>query len=174
MLGDHTKLDNVFHWEYVEFNQPGDPDYRPDVPWISERRQDKRIAADTHSYVDNNREITPTAEMAWLASSRVVKTCCWIGLQAAARKRRPPARKPGAWAGSVVHASMTEVTKLVSQECWDKTRQWIFWMRDYTEDSDADIPHTELESCRGFLVYVTRTYGAMVPYLKGVHHTLDS
>jgi hypothetical protein len=40
--------------------------------------------------------------------------------------------------------------------------------------SDIDIPHKELESCRGFLVYVTRTYGAMVPYLKGVHHTLDS
>jgi hypothetical protein len=37
-----------------------------------------------------------------------------------------------------------------------------------------DIPHKELEFCRGFLVYVTRTYGSMVPYLKDVYHTLDS
>jgi hypothetical protein len=173
-LGDHTKIENVFHWEYVELNQPGDSGYRPDVPWISKRRHDKRIAADIHSYVDDNRETAPTAEMAWLASSQVAKTCCWLGLQDAARKRRPPALEPGAWAGSVVHASKTEVTKLVSQERWDKTRRWILWMYDYAKVNDIDIPHKELESCRGFLVYVTRTYGAMVPYLKGVHHTLDS
>jgi hypothetical protein len=174
MLGDHTNLENVFHWEYVDLNQPGDPDYRPEVPWISKRRRDKRIAADIHSYVDDNRETAPTAEMAWLASSQVAKTCSWLGLQDAARKRRPPSREPGAWAGSVVHASKTEVTKLVSQERWDKTRRWVRWLDDYAKDPGIDIPHKELESCRGFLVYVTRTYGAMVPYLKGVHHTLDS
>jgi hypothetical protein len=31
-----------------------------------------------------------------------------------------------------------------------------------------------LEWIRGFLVYVTRTYTTLVPYLKGVHLTLDS
>jgi hypothetical protein len=174
MLGNHTKRENVFHWEYVELNQPGDPDYRQDVPWISKRRRDKRIAAGIHSYVDDNRETAPTAEMAWLASSQVVKTCSWLGLQDAARKRRPPAMETGAWLGTVVHASETEVTKLVSQERWDKTRRWIRWMDDYAQVSGIDIPHKELESCRGFLVYVTRTYGAMVPYLKVVRHTLDS
>jgi hypothetical protein len=64
---------NVFHWEYVDLNQPGILDYRPEVPWISKRRWDKRIAADIHSYVDDNRETAFTAEMAWLASSQVAK-----------------------------------------------------------------------------------------------------
>jgi hypothetical protein len=34
--------------------------------------------------------------------------------------------------------------------------------------------HKLLEQYRGFLVYVTRTYPIMVPYLKGLHLTLDS
>jgi hypothetical protein len=36
------------------------------------------------------------------------------------------------------------------------------------------LPHKQLESYPGFLVYVSRTYPAMVPYLKGIHLTLDS
>jgi hypothetical protein len=32
----------------------------------------------------------------------------------------------------------------------------------------------DLEKKRGFLIYVTRTYPSMVPYLKGIHQTLDS
>ena len=33
--------------------------------------------------------------------------------------------------------------------------------------------HKELERRTGFLVYVSRTYPSMVPYLKGIHQTLD-
>jgi hypothetical protein len=32
----------------------------------------------------------------------------------------------------------------------------------------------KLRSYRGFLVYVSRTYGFLVPYLKGIHLTLES
>ena len=32
----------------------------------------------------------------------------------------------------------------------------------------------ELERDRYYLVYISRTYRAMVPYLKGIHQTLDS
>jgi hypothetical protein len=35
------------------------------------------------------------------------------------------------------------------------------------------LDHKELLSDRGFLVYVTRTYPAMVPYLKGFHLTIE-
>jgi hypothetical protein len=35
------------------------------------------------------------------------------------------------------------------------------------------LSHKIAEKCRGFLVYVSRTYRAMVPYLKGLHLTLD-
>ena len=32
----------------------------------------------------------------------------------------------------------------------------------------------ELKKDRGYLVYIARTYWSMVPYLKGIHQTLDS
>ena len=35
------------------------------------------------------------------------------------------------------------------------------------------LSHKELMSDRGFLVYVTRTYPAMIPYLKGFHLTIE-
>ena len=35
------------------------------------------------------------------------------------------------------------------------------------------LSHKELLSDHGFLVYVTRTYPAMVPYLKGFHLTIE-
>ncbi len=36
------------------------------------------------------------------------------------------------------------------------------------------LPHKELLVDRGFLVYVTRLYPAMVPYLKGFHLTIET
>ena len=34
--------------------------------------------------------------------------------------------------------------------------------------------HKQLERDKGFLIYISRTYRIMSPYLKGVHLTLDS
>ena len=38
----------------------------------------------------------------------------------------------------------------------------------------SPINYKKLESARGFLVYVAGTFKAMIPYLKGIHLTLDS
>lgn len=35
------------------------------------------------------------------------------------------------------------------------------------------LPRAELESARGFLIYISLTYTAMVPYLKGLHLMID-
>jgi hypothetical protein len=74
-------------------------------------------------------------------------------------------------------------TKMVTQEWWDKTKGKIDWMwRAYQDERGGDIdkdypmdriPHKKLESIWGFLVYVARTYSSIVPYLKGIHLTLD-
>jgi hypothetical protein len=61
----------------------------------------------------------------------------------------------------------------VSQECWDKAKRMIFWIRDAVRESDT-IDFKTLESYRVFLIYISRTYTAITPYLKGIHLTLDS
>jgi hypothetical protein len=42
------------------------------------------------------------------------------------------------------------------------------------EDSSGGLNHKQLERRRGFLVYVAQANPSLVPYLKGIHLTLDS
>jgi hypothetical protein len=45
------------------------------------------------------------------------------------------------------------------------------WRSALREDS-PNLSHKEFLANQGFHVYVTRTYPAMVPYLKGFHLTI--
>ena len=62
---------------------------------------------------------------------------------------------------------------MISLEHWEKAKLIIssIWEQVKTEGS---ICFKSLESLRGFLIYMSRTYPTMVPYLKGIHQTLDS
>jgi hypothetical protein len=85
----------------------------------------------------------------------------------------------------VVHSRPGEpVYKLITQSRWDKTKQILNKLRTSfalaeLEASQAGkrevwLTRSDLESARGFLIYVTRMYTAMVPYLKGPHLMIDS
>jgi hypothetical protein len=191
MLGDHKDPKNPFHWKEVVLNLPGSEDYDPSLPWIYKLRSDGRMAVELFIYIDDVRIIAPDAELAWLASSRMARLCSWLGLQDAARKRREPSQEPGDWVGAVV-CTTGEACKSVSQERWDKAREQIRWIATHIgvkvedelldkvpEDEDkglppvGHLPHKQLERYRGYLVYVSRTFLSLVPYLKGIHLTLD-
>jgi hypothetical protein len=179
-LGEPSDETNVFAWDRVEINVPGSATYRPGRPWISKRRVDGRIASDIHVYVDDGRSTAPDEELTWQASSRFAKIASFLGLQDTPRKRRPPSQRPGAWSGSCVETTDTQVLVSVSQERWDKTRVKIAWMvaeveRDLRDEKGRrTLDRKILESVRGFLVYVSMTYPSMVPYLKGIHQTLET
>jgi hypothetical protein len=61
----------------------------------------------------------------------------------------------------------------VSQERWDKSKGMVLLIKDALKDDDT-IDFKTLESYRGFLIYISRTYPSITPYLKGIHLTLDS
>jgi hypothetical protein len=145
-------------------------------------------------YFNNDLRLTaPDKELAWRVSSRVTKICSWLGLQDAARKRIEPSQTPGAWAGAVVSTENGVVTKYITQERWEKSQNRLKWLGFYAgcelKEEEVDfslekelkigkpppgkLSHKIAEKYRGFLVYVSRTYRAMVPYLKGLHLTLD-
>jgi hypothetical protein len=96
------------------------------------------------------------------------------GIQDASRKRREVSQTPGAWAGAVITTDGKQVGITISQDRWEKTKRILEWIRDAIESDPDAIPFKVLESHRGFLVYVTRTFPASVPYLMGIHLTLDS
>lgn len=174
-LGDRHDQTNAFRWKLVRLNLPGSPDYDPSLPWVAKYRSDGTLAADLFMYVDDGRVTAPNKLECKLATRQAASRLNFLGIQEAARKRRWGSRKPGAWAGSVVTTDAESVNVLVSQEKWDKTRNYVRDILDELKSSKSGLMiHKPLEKKRGFLIYVTRTYPSMVPYLKGIHLTLDS
>jgi hypothetical protein len=115
-LGDPGDVKNVFQWDQLDLNLPGNAQYSPGEPWVLKQRLDGLIAVDVHSYVDDERVTAPTKELAWHGSSKLAKLRAYVGLQDAARKRRQPSQEPASWAGVVVHSRPGEpVYKLITQ-----------------------------------------------------------
>ena len=173
LKGNRHDPNNVFRWERVVLNLPGMSNYTPRKHWVYRVRADGVLAADLFIYIDDLRPTGPSKRECWAAAHQVGSRLTWFGLQDAARKRRKASQQPGAWAGTVIHTDGEEVCVLVSQEKWDKTRRWIAWMKEHT-DGKKKFCHKELERCRGFLIYVSRTYRPFIPFLRGVHQTLES
>ena len=172
LLGDRKDKSNPFRWDKVVENLPGMPDYDPTMPWIYKARLDGEIAAELFIYIDDLRISCCSEEELWLAAMQVASRLNYLGLQHAARKLRALSRTPGAWAGTIIHTK-TGVELLISLERWEKTKLILSSIREQVE-IDGTVDFKALESWRGYLIYVSRTYPAMVPYLKGIHQTLDS
>ena len=62
---------------------------------------------------------------------------------------------------------------MTSEEKWRKLKALLKKWSDLLEAGETELAHKELLSDQGFLVYVTRTYPTMVPYLKGFHLTIE-
>ncbi len=176
--GDPLDPSNVFRWNEIVLNLPGSPSYKPWAPWVYktwtlEPGQVASIANDLRIYVDDVRTIGQTYEECRLASRVVASKANYLGIQDAARKRRDPSQTPGPWAGTIVHSNNSSVTVSISVERWNKAKGMIAWIKESILHSTF-VNHKTLESYRGFLIYISRTYPALTPYLKGIHLTLGS
>jgi hypothetical protein len=175
ILGDHLDPSNAFRFDAVVLNLPGMPEYNPGLAWVFKVRQsDGMVASDLFIYVDDARVIGNSEDDCWLATRQTASLLNHLGLQDAARKRRAGSKEPGPWAGSICHSSGTQVEVMVSQERWDKTKGILGWLQDQLDGNEERFDFKLLESKRGYLVYISRTYPSMCPYLKGIHQTLES
>jgi len=172
--GDPMDCDNIFHFDLVVFNLPGMLDYTPSKPWVFKLRSvDNHIAVDFFVYVDDVRTTGFSLESCWQCTRKVASMYNYFGIQDAPRKRRGPSLEAGPWAGSTVITRGDTVYVTVTVARWQKAKGQIQWIHDQILEGKM-LCHKTLESYRGFLVYVSRTYPSLVPYLKGIHLTLDS
>jgi len=169
--GDHLDRTGPFHWGTIVLNLPGTRDYDPTFPWIMKARYDGHLACEVYVYVDDGKVTGWCRAACWAAASRFSKVMARLGIQDAARKRTEPSTTPGPWAGSVAH-TQNGVELLVSVAKWEKTRVLVEELHALTQVDQVD--RKRLEQVRGYLIYVSRTYRWMVPYLKGLHLTIDS
>ena len=178
VFGDWNHGANVFAWKHMRMNLPGDHRYDPTLPWVFKAKEDGSVAADVHVHVDDIRCSGQTQVECWKASQRVLSVLASLGLQDAARKRRPPSVEGGAWAGSIVHTSGGEVVVLLPQDKWEKLKGQIDWLEKEHEKweigASKGISYEDLERVRGFMVHMVRTYPGLNPYLKGIHLMLCS
>jgi len=73
----------------------------------------------------------------------------------------------------MVNSEVGRVKVLVSKENWVKGKTMIDSIQRELDDRGS-LDHKTLERERGFLIYLSRIYRTMKPYLKGIHQTLDS
>ena len=131
MLGDPSDEKNAFRWDTLVLNLPGMADYDPSKAWVAKiRYDDGRVACDVFIYVDDLRTVGPTRDECWQASRTVASVLNWLGLQDAARKRRPPSQEPGAWAGSIVHSSGDQVEIPFLKGIHQTLDSWRPWRRE--------------------------------------------
>jgi hypothetical protein len=124
--GDWKDPKNAYRWDEVRMNLLGMHSYDPGLPWVSKiRLTDGTIAADLFVYVDDARITGATKDDCCTATCQAGSIFNSLGIQEAARKRRWPSRKPGAWAGSIVESTDQGVFVQVSDEKWDKCRRYI-------------------------------------------------
>jgi hypothetical protein len=65
------------------------------------------------------------------------------------------------------------VRVLISHNKWDTVKRLLQSLRTKLEES-LWVDHNELEKTWGFLIYVSRMYPPMNPFLKGPHLTIDA
>jgi hypothetical protein len=62
---------------------------------------------------------------------------------------------------------------LTSEEKWSKMKGIVLKWSDRLKSGVTELDHKELLSDRGFMVYVTRAYPPLIPYMKGFHLTAE-
>ena len=75
--------------------------------------------------------------------------------------------------GAIFHSDSDTIGILTSQEKWDRAKATVSKWRKYLEVEVAMLNRKEVECDKGFMIHLSKVYPALVPYLKGMHLTLE-
>lgn len=180
--GDRSDPKNIFRWERIRLNLPGSPVFDPILPWVSkvftarlENGEDvERIACDFATFVDDMRAAGYSLEATWQALRVIASRLNYLGIQDAPRKRRSPFKtRGGAWTGALQRIYTALIVSLTSQQKWDKGKRIIRGLLAEVQKG-LGLSLKALLKDRGFMVHLSMTYPILVPFLKGLHLTVDS
>ena len=174
--GSRLVSSNPMRWDTVKLNLPGAAEYTPTLPHVYKwNNLAQHIAGDVVTYIDDLRVSGYSMENSWQVGRQLASRFQYLGIQDAARKRRPPSQRPGAWAGSLLRVTCESITKSVTVEKWQKGQAIIQSISKVLGSKMGILfDHKTLERQRGFLVHLAMTFTSITPFLKGIHLTLDS
>ena len=174
--GDRRERDNPLRWDEVKLNLPGNDKYNTSLPWVYKWDSiNRRLAADFACYIDDIRGMGSSEESCRLATRRVASRINSLGQQDAPRKRRPPSRTPGAWAGAMCLSNDDGLFVTCTQKKWDKAKGIVeHWTIEIMVKRSHQVDAVQMERDVGFLVHMSRTFPSIFPYLKGFYLSLNS
>jgi hypothetical protein len=86
-----------------------------------------------------------------------------------------PSQTPEPWFGAKATTTDKMVLRSIAQDRWDKAKNILQRLSSQLNDGIEEmikLSFRQLRKDTGFLMYVAMTYGAMVPYMKGLYLTL--
>ena len=179
--GDRRLSSGTFCWARLRLNLSETRTYTPTLPWASKVRprssteSQEEMACDFVTFVDDSRPTGPSELEAWSAMRTLASRLQYLGIQDAPQKCRAPSRSPGPWAGTMAIVSNDDIRVTVSIEKWQKAQRIVKRLHDELDAStDNRLDRKKLEPDRGFLVHLCMAYSMLVPYMKGLHLTVDS
>jgi hypothetical protein len=111
------------------------------------------ITGDIMAFVDDLRASGLAEEQCWQIARQVASRLQYLCIQDVPRKRRPPVRNAGAWAGAIFSTSANNITQRVSQAKWDKGKRQVESLVDQlSQDPKNLLNYKELERTRAFYV----------------------
>jgi hypothetical protein len=167
--GDPREEGNALRYDRVVLNLPGMLDFDPSKPNVMKWNDHaNKLAGGIITFVDGLRASGFDRENAWQVARQIVSRLQYLGIQDAARKRRPSSQTGGAWAGTILEIAMSSIFKTVSQEKWDKGKVIILSLVAECKDphNPPNLCHKTLEKKRGFLVHLGMTFPNIIPFLK--------
>lgn len=172
--GDVNDTLNPFHYSHVILNLPGSDNYDPGRPRIYRWNLTYNcFSGNFEVYIDDIRCSSASYRNCVKVARQVASRANYLGIQDAARKRRFPSQNPGVWSGAKCIITADELYATTTQAKWEKGKGLInSWLK--SSEETGLVNYKELESGRGFLIHLGRTYPMMVPYFKGIHHLLES
>lgn len=166
--GAPDEPNSAFGWEAVRLNLPGCSRYDPSQPRVQKLTRKGELATELVIYFDDGRVSGATREAARQGTRQIVARCQYLGNQDAARKRSAVSQRPHAWAGGVLFTDLGICRKTVTQEKWDRAKDFLRWV-DQGVRVGIPLDFKKFRSGKGFLLHVTQTFDVARPYLKGFH-----
>ena len=125
-IHQHKDKDNLFRWDEVVVNLPGTIEYDVRYPRVYLwDKISKIICPILKAYIDDIRAGTASIELCRKVIRWVVSKLQYYGFQDAARKRTAPHCGEVPWAGTILDTTDGEVSRRVTQEHWDKSKELI-------------------------------------------------
>jgi hypothetical protein len=125
-----------------------------------------------HPFFDDGRIYAPDNELAQRDIRQMCSSLQWLGNKGATRKRRSGGMRPGAWSCACVYTYKNLAQKILSQTKWEKLKLCVKWFLDHAIKRIVANRKMVLEK-RGFMVYCGCTYYFNLPFLKGIHLSLE-